>query len=56
MKQYHLIVNTSIYLIGKNLFPLPNTSTSTNLTMKIWKKTQIKVILFLSKHFIVAET
>ena len=52
--QYHLMTDASIHAIGGVLFQLPNTPAGTSLTTKTRK--EMKIIMFLSKRLIAAET
>jgi len=53
-KQYHLMTDASIHAIGGVLFQLPNTPAGTNLTTMT--RREMKVIMFISKRLIAAET
>jgi len=53
-KQYHLMTDASTYAIGSVLFQLPNVAAGTNMSVTMRK--EMKVIMFISKRLLSAET
>jgi len=53
-KQYHLMTDASKYAIGGVLFQLPNVPAGANMSVAMRK--EMKVIMFISKRLLSAET